>query len=221
MNHPSTPPARRFAAVAAAAAALLLAAPGAAFPQSATADTATTAERSDPMPNDNPRVLLHTSKGDVTVELFAAEAPKTVENFLAYVRSGHYDGTIFHRVIPNFMIQGGGFAADMSQKPTRDPIQNEADNGLKNAKGTLAMARTMNPHSASAQFFINTTDNAFLDHKAKNPQGWGYAVFGKVVAGMDVVEAIGKVETGNRGGHQDVPVEPVAIESAKVVETGG
>ena len=221
MNHPSTPPARRFASVAAEAAVLLLAVPGAAFPQSATADTATTAERSDPMPTDNPRVLLHTSKGDVTVELFAAEAPKTVENFLAYVRSGHYDGTIFHRVIPNFMIQGGGFAADMSQKPTRDPIQNEADNGLKNTKGTLAMARTMNPHSASAQFFVNTTDNAFLDHRGKDPQGWGYAVFGKVVDGMDVVEAIGKVETGNRGGQQDVPVEPVVIESAKVVEAGG
>jgi cyclophilin family peptidyl-prolyl cis-trans isomerase len=221
MNHLSTPPARRFAAVAAVAAALLLAVPGAAFPQSATADTATTAERSDPMTTDNPRVLLHTSKGDVTVELFAAEAPKTVENFLAYVRSGHFDGTIFHRVIPNFMIQGGGFAADMSQKPTRDPIQNEADNGLKNTKGTLAMARTMNPHSASAQFFVNTTDNAFLDHRGKDPQGWGYAVFGKVVDGMDVVEAIGKVETGNRGGHQDVPVEPVLIESAKVVEAGG
>jgi cyclophilin family peptidyl-prolyl cis-trans isomerase len=221
MNHPSTPPARRFAAVAAVAAALLLAVPGAAFPQSATADTATTAERSDPMPTDNPRVLLHTSEGDVTVELFAAEAPKTVENFLAYVRSGHYDGTIFHRVIPNFMIQGGGFAADMREKPTRDPIQNEADNGLKNAKGTLAMARTMNPHSASAQFFVNTTDNVFLDHRGKDPQGWGYAVFGKVVDGMDVVEAIGKVKTGNRGGHQDVPVEPVTIESAKVVEAGG
>jgi cyclophilin family peptidyl-prolyl cis-trans isomerase len=221
MNHRSTPPARRFAAVAAVAAALLLAVPGAAFPQSATADTATTAERSDPMPTDNPRVLLHTSEGDVTVELFAAEAPKTVENFLAYVRSGHYDGTIFHRVIPNFMIQGGGFAADMREKPTRDLIQNEADNGLKNAKGTLAMARTMNPHSASAQFFVNTTDNVFLDHRGKDPQGWGYAVFGKVVDGMDVVEAIGKVKTGNRGGHQDVPVEPVMIESAKVVEAGG
>jgi peptidyl-prolyl cis-trans isomerase B (cyclophilin B) len=134
------------------------------------------------------------------------------------VRSGHYDGTVFHRVIPNFMVQGGGFTAEMSQKPTREPIENEADNGLKNEKGTLAMARTMQPHSASAQFFINTTDNKFLDHTGKNPQGWGYAVFGKVVDGMDVVAAIEKVPTGSRGGHQDVPVEPVVIRSAKVVE---
>jgi cyclophilin family peptidyl-prolyl cis-trans isomerase len=164
---------------------------------------------------------LDTTAGPMTLEFFPDKAPGHVGNFVKLAEKGFYDGTIFHRVIPNFMIQGGGFAADMREKPTRDPIQNEADNGLKNAKGTLAMARTMNPHSASAQFFVNTTDNVFLDHRGKDPQGWGYAVFGKVVDGMDVVEAIGKVKTGNRGGHQDVPVEPVTIESAKVVEAGG
>ncbi len=216
MHHPSTPHPRRLLPTVLAATALLLAA------AATTADTPTpTAERSDTMNADaasNPRVLLETSKGDITIELFAAEAPKTVENFLAYVRSGHYDGTVFHRVIPNFMVQGGGFTAEMSQKPTREPIQNEADNGLKNEKGTLAMARTMQPNSASAQFFINTTDNKFLDHTGKNPQGWGYAVFAKVVDGMDVVAAIEKVPTGSRAGQKDVPVEPVVIRSAKVVE---
>ena len=222
MHHPSTPrPRRSVASILAAAALALLAANAVAAPRPDTPTPTPTAERSDTMNSDaasNPRVLLETSKGDVTIELFAAEAPKTVENFLAYVRSGHFDGTVFHRVIPNFMVQGGGFTAEMSQKPTREPIQNEADNGLKNEKGTLAMARTMQPHSASAQFFINTADNKFLDHTGKNPQGWGYAVFAKVVGGMDVVAAIEKVPTGSRGGHQDVPVEPVVIRSAKVVE---
>lgn len=163
----------------------------------------------------NPRVVLETSKGPIVIELFADKAPRTVENFLAYVDSGHFDGTVFHRVIPGFMIQGGGFTADMQQKTTRAPIQNEADNGLKNRRGTLAMARTNDPHSASAQFFINLVDNGFLDHTSKSPQGWGYAVFGEVVEGMETVDAIAKVRTGNRGPHQNVPVEPVTIESAR------
>jgi cyclophilin family peptidyl-prolyl cis-trans isomerase len=163
----------------------------------------------------NPRVVLETTKGTIVIELDAAKAPKTVESFLAYVDAGHYDGTVFHRVIPGFMVQGGGFTADMTQKPTRAPIPNEADNGLKNLRGTLAMARTNDPHSASAQFFINLVDNGFLDHTAKTTQGWGYAVFGRVVEGMATVDAIAKVRTGNRGGHQNVPVEPVVVETAR------
>jgi peptidyl-prolyl cis-trans isomerase B (cyclophilin B) len=162
----------------------------------------------------HPRVALDTSKGRIVIELFADKAPKTVANFLQYVKSGHYDGVIFHRVIDGFMIQGGGFTADMSQKPTRDPIPNEADNGLTNDRGTLAMARTADPNSASAQFFINTVNNDSLNHRGKTPQGWGYAVFGKVVEGMDVVDQITKVRTGNRGGHQNVPVEAVVIKKA-------
>ncbi|MEU6595265.1 peptidylprolyl isomerase [Streptomyces sp. NPDC046881] len=162
-------------------------------------------------------VELNTNFGRIVVELNDAEAPKTVENFLSYVRSGHYDGTIFHRVINGFMIQGGGFTPDMSQKPTQAPIQNEADNGLKNNNYTLAMARTNDPHSATAQFFINVSDNAFLNYSAKTPTGWGYAVFGKVTEGQDVVDSIKGVKTGSRGGHQDVPTEPVVIESAKVL----
>lgn len=178
-------------------------------------------ERKDTMTDSaNPRVMLKTSQGDILIELFQDKAPQTVENFLTYVKDGFYDGTIFHRVIPNFMIQGGGFTADMTQKETRSPIQNEADNGLKNERGTLAMARTMQPHSATAQFFVNTVDNDFLDHTAKNTQGWGYAVFAKVVEGMDVVDAIGQVKTTRRGGHSDVPAEPVVIEKATVVDAG-
>jgi peptidyl-prolyl cis-trans isomerase B (cyclophilin B) len=165
-----------------------------------------------------PRVALDTTKGRIVLELDAAHAPKTVENFLAYVRAGHYDGTIFHRVIPGFMIQGGGFTADMAQKPTRPPVGNEADNGLKNQRGTVAMARTSDPHSATAQFFVNTVDNSFLDFRSKDPQGWGYTVFGKVVEGLDVVEAIAKVQTTSKGAYQDVPVEPVVIRKAAVVE---
>ncbi|MEQ1581969.1 MAG: peptidylprolyl isomerase [Steroidobacteraceae bacterium] len=151
-----------------------------------------------------------TSKGEFTVELFTAEAPISSENFLAYADSGHFDGTVFHRVIPGFMIQGGGMTADMKSKPTRDPIANEAKNGLKNTRGTLSMARTNDINSATSQFFVNVADNDFLDNRAGS---YGYAVFGKVTSGMDVVDAIVAVKTGNKGGHQDVPVEPVVIES--------
>ena len=166
----------------------------------------------------NPRVLLETSKGKIVLELNAAKAPKTVKNFVDYVKAGHYNGTIFHRVIPGFMIQGGGFTAEMQQKPTRSPIQNEADNGLANSRGTIAMARTGDPHSATGQFFINLVDNRALNHTAKTQAGWGYTVFGKVVEGMDVADKIAAVRTGSRSGYQDVPVEPVVITSAKVVE---
>jgi cyclophilin family peptidyl-prolyl cis-trans isomerase len=159
----------------------------------------------------NPQVRLTTSAGVIEIELDAAKAPVTVTNFLEYVDAGHYNGVIFHRVIPNFMIQGGGFAPGMKEKPTRKPIENEADNGLKNLAGTIAMARTSEPHSASAQFFINAKDNDFLNHRSKTMQGWGYAVFGKVTQGMDVVKKIEKVATGNKGGHGDVPVTDVVI----------
>ena len=157
------------------------------------------------------QVDLETSKGTIRIELDEAKAPESVRNFLAYVDAGHYDGTVFHRVIPRFMVQGGGFESGMRQKPTRAPIQNEANNGLKNAKYTLAMARTSAPHSASAQFFINTADNGFLNHTAESASGWGYAVFATVVSGQDVVDAIEKVKTGSAGGHGDVPVEDVEI----------
>lgn len=163
------------------------------------------------------QVKFTTNHGDILIELDAAAAPLSAANFLAYVRSGHYNGTIFHRVIKGFMIQGGGFDASMSQKPTEAAIQNEANNGLKNAKYTLAMARTNAPHSATAQFFINATDNGFLDFKSESPSGWGYAVFGKVVQGQDVVDKIERVKTGRSGGHQDVPVEAVVIERAEEV----
>jgi peptidyl-prolyl cis-trans isomerase B (cyclophilin B) len=159
-------------------------------------------------------ITLSTNHGDIVIELDQEKAPKTCENFEQYVRDGHYDGTIFHRVIGNFMIQGGGFLPDMMQKPTRDPVENEAANGLSNTTGTIAMARTMAPHSATAQFFINVKDNAFLDHPGQD--GWGYCVFGKVTEGMDVVEKIKGVETGNKAGHSDVPIEPVVIEKATI-----
>ena len=162
-------------------------------------------------------VKLATNLGDIVLELDAAKAPKTVANFLQYVKAGHYDGTVFHRVIKGFMVQGGGFEAGMKQKPTAAPISNEADNGLKNQHYTLAMARTNAPHSATAQFFINTADNRFLDHTAPTAQGWGYAVFGKVVAGNDVVDAIESVKTANRGGHADVPVDDLVIQQATQV----
>ena len=162
-------------------------------------------------------VKLHTSLGTITLELYAAKAPKTVENFLQYVRDGFFDGTIFHRVIDGFMIQGGGFEPGMTQKPTRDMIENEAANGLKNEAYTVAMARTPNPNSATAQFFINIANNSFLNFTAPTPQGYGYAVFGKVVEGMDVVDKIRKVKTGSRSGHQDVPMEDVVITRAEIV----
>ena len=161
-------------------------------------------------------VEMTTSAGPIRIELDDAKAPASVENFLSYVRKGHYDGTVFHRVIKGFMVQGGGFEPGMKQKPTAEPIPNEAGNGLKNAHYTLAMARTSAPHSATTQFFINTTDNGFLDFKSETPQGWGYAVFGKVVSGQDVVDRIESTRTGRRGMHDDVPLDDVVIE--RVVE---
>ncbi|MFY0678589.1 MAG: peptidyl-prolyl cis-trans isomerase [Neptuniibacter sp.] len=163
-------------------------------------------------------IILHTNFGDISVELDFEKAPVTAANFEQYVKEGFYDGVIFHRVINGFMIQGGGFEPGMVQKETRDPIENEADNGLSNSTCTLAMARTMDPHSASAQFFINVSENTFLDHTAKTTEGWGYAVFGKVVDGKDVVNKIKGVSTTMRAGHQDVPAEDVIIESAEIVE---
>lgn len=162
-------------------------------------------------------IKLHTKYGVITLELDAAKAPDTVANFIQYVKDGHYSNTIFHRVIDGFMIQGGGFEPGMKQKPTREPVQNEANNGLKNDLYTIAMARTSAPHSASAQFFINVGDNDFLNHSAPTPQGWGYCVFGKVVDGTDVVDNIRKVKTGSKSMHQDVPVEDVIIEKAEVI----
>jgi peptidyl-prolyl cis-trans isomerase B (cyclophilin B) len=162
-------------------------------------------------------VILHTTSGDITLELDAAKAPKTVANFLQYVRDGHYDNTVFHRVIDGFMIQGGGMEPGMKQKATREAVANEADNGLTNDRYTVAMARTSDPHSATAQFFINVGDNAFLNHTAPTAQGWGYCVFGKVVAGQDVVDRIKAVATGTRGLHQDVPREDVVIVRAEEV----
>jgi len=163
-------------------------------------------------------IILHTNFGNITLELDADKAPLSVENFVAYVKKGHYDGTVFHRVISNFMIQGGGFDVDMKQKAADATVKNEANNGLKNDEYTVAMARTSDPHSASSQFFINTKDNGFLNHTSESSQGWGYAVFGKVTEGMDVVDKIKNVKTSTTGGHQDVPVEPVIIEKAEVVE---
>jgi len=163
------------------------------------------------------QVKLTTNFGAITLKLDAEKAPKTVENFLAYVKDGHYDNTIFHRVIKGFMIQGGGFEPGMKQKDTKAPIENEAANGLKNKRGTIAMARTGDPHSATAQFFINVVDNDFLDFKAPSGQGWGYCVFGEVTEGLDVIDQIKGVRTGNKGFHQDVPVEDVIIEKAEAV----
>lgn len=162
-------------------------------------------------------IKLHTNHGTITLELDEKRAPATVSNFLEYAKSGHFGNTLFHRVINGFMIQGGGFEPDMKQKPTRAPIRNEGDNKLKNAAYTIAMARTSDPHSATAQFFINVTDNAFLDHTAPTPQGWGYCVFGRVVEGAEVVDKIKGVKTGLKGMHQDVPVQDVIIERAEVV----
>ncbi len=166
----------------------------------------------------NPRVRLETNKGAIVIEIDPKAAPKSSENFLNYARSGFYNGTIFHRVIKGFMVQGGGFTANMHQKPTNEPIANEADNGLKNKRGTVAMARTMNPNSAMAQFFINTVDNPFLDHKGKTPDGWGYCVFGKVIDGMKVVDAIENESTTSKAGNRDVPIYPVVIEKTVVLD---
>ena len=163
------------------------------------------------------QVELQTSKGNIKIELEEAKAPESVRNFVDHVKRGHYDGTVFHRVIKGFMIQGGGFEPGMKQKTTGTPIRNEANNGLKNARYTLAMARTSDPHSATAQFFINAADNAFLDHKSESSQGWGYAVFGRVIEGAEVVDAIEKVQTGSRSGHGDVPLEDVTIQRATVL----
>lgn len=161
-------------------------------------------------------ILMKTNMGDITIELNKEKAPETAENFLNYVREGFYDGTIFHRVINGFMIQGGGFDSNMNQKGTNKPIKNEANNGLKNETGTLAMARTSDPHSATAQFFINVSDNSFLDHTSETSQGWGYAVFGKVTDGLDIVNRIKSIKTTSQGLHQDVPAEPVIIESMTI-----
>lgn len=166
----------------------------------------------------NPQVELKTSMGRITLELYADKAPQTVENFLQYVKDGFYDGTVFHRVIPGFMIQGGGFTPDLAQKKTRGPVKNEAANGLRNTAGTLAMARTSDPHSATAQFFINTGDNGDLDFRAPTPDGYGYCVFGQVVKGMDVVDKIARVKTGTRPPHGDVPLRPIVIEHASLVK---
>lgn len=162
-------------------------------------------------------IKLHTNHGIISLELDAVKAPDTAANFIQYVKDGHFTNTVFHRVIDGFMVQGGGFEPGMKQKPTRDPVQNEANNGLKNDMYTVAMARTSEPHSASAQFFINVGNNDFLNHSAPTPQGWGYCVFGKVVDGTDVVDKIRTVKTGSRGTHQDVPVEDVIIEKAEIV----
>jgi cyclophilin family peptidyl-prolyl cis-trans isomerase len=186
----------------------------------ATNETAAGGETTMPQPEvKGPRVLLETSEGNILLGFYPEEAPLSVENFLAYVEGGHYDGLIFHRVIPDFMIQTGGHEADLSMRePGRASIRNESDNGVTNARGTIAMARTGDPHSATAQFFINHTDNTFLDYGARNPGEWGYAVFGEVLEGMDVVDAIAAVETGVSGGMADVPTETVAIVSARVVQ---
>lgn len=167
-----------------------------------------------------PKVILHTNLGDITLQLNAEKAPETVKNFLGYVTDGHYDGTIFHRVIPNFMAQGGGFTEKWQQKATKSPVRNEADNGLKNTRGTIAMARTSDPQSATAQFFINYKDNDFLNYSAPNPQGWGYAVFGEVVEGMDVVDKMATMPTGSGGPMPtDVPQTPIVIEKASVADS--
>jgi peptidyl-prolyl cis-trans isomerase B (cyclophilin B) len=166
----------------------------------------------------NPKVEMETSKGKMVIELFPEKAPETVKNFLNYVEAKFYDGTIFHRVIPNFMIQGGGFTSDMKRKSAGAPIKNEADNGLKNDRGTIAMARTGDPHSATAQFFINSVNNDFLNHKGKTQQGWGYVVFGKVISGMNVIDAISAVKTVTRGGYRDIPAETIEIRSARVLK---
>lgn len=177
---------------------------------------ATTA--AEPTGKAAPRITFETSHGNFTIELFPVEAPLSSANFLQYAKDGHFDGTIFHRVIPGFVIQGGGFDESMNRKATREPISNEADNGLKNLRGTLSMARTQDPNSASSQFFVNLVDNDFLDHSSKTPRGWGYAVFGQVTDGMDTIDKIAASETGRVGGMSDVPLQPIVVRQARVVE---
>lgn len=192
-------------------------APALASAAPAASSTPSTTEGTKSM-STNPRVKLHTNQGDIVITLDAAKAPKTVANFLTYTKEGFYNGTVFHRVIDGFMVQGGGFEPGMKQKQTHAPIENEANNGLKNDKYTLAMARTSDPHSATAQFFINVSNNDFLNFTAPTPNGWGYAVFGTVTEGTDVVDKIKGVKTGNKGFHQNVPNEDVIIEKAEVLE---
>ena len=166
-------------------------------------------------------IRFHTNHGVIDIELDHEQAPKTAANFEQYARDGFYEGTLFHRVIPGFVIQGGGMTSGLQKKPTREPITNEADNGLKNRRGTLSMARTNDPHSATSQFFVNLADNAFLDHQDKSPKGWGYAVFARVVQGMEAVDGIAQVPTGNHGGHQDVPKAEVVVKRVEVFDNGG
>lgn len=170
------------------------------------------------MPDTQTKVKLQTTLGDIVIQLNAEKAPISANNFLSYVKEGFYDGIIFHRVIPGFMAQGGGFTTEFTQKSVHDAIKNEADNGLKNTRGSLAMARTSDPDSATAQFFINYKDNSFLNHSSPTPNGWGYAVFAEVIEGMDVVDAMAEVPTGNRGGHQDVPKTDIVIEKAEIIK---
>ena len=188
------------------------------LPLTATASSNSTNSQGKTNMSTSPRVKLETSMGDIVIELDATKAPKTAANFVDYVKDGFYNGTVFHRVMDGFMIQGGGFEPGLKQKPTKAPIDNEANNGLKNDKYTIAMARTNDPHSATAQFFINVADNDFLNHTAPTPNGWGYAVFGKVVSGTDVVDKIKGVKTGNSGFHQNVPTQDVIINKAVIVE---
>lgn len=188
------------------------------LPVTATASSNSTNPQGKTNMSTSPRVKLETSMGDIVIELDATKAPKTAANFVDYVKDGFYNGTVFHRVMDGFMIQGGGFEPGLKQKPTKAPIDNEANNGLKNNKYTIAMARTNDPHSATAQFFINVADNDFLNHTAPTPNGWGYAVFGKVVSGTEVVDKIKGVKTGNSGFHQNVPTQDVIINKAVIVE---
>jgi cyclophilin family peptidyl-prolyl cis-trans isomerase len=188
-----------------------------AAPPKKAAHPATKPKSASAVPAGNPRVSLDTTKGRIVIELYPDKAPKTVKNFLDYVRAGFYNGTIFHRVIPGFMVQGGGFTPDLTEKPTRPPIPNEADNGLLNERGTLAMARTSDPNSASAQFFINVANNTPLNFRGKTPTEWGYAVFGHVVEGMDVVDAIVQVPTTTKGPYENVPTQPVVIQKASIL----
>ena len=215
-NHALTHNAWMIAAIAMLATTYNLAAWSTAHAQSGEPVEPAQAATEPAAPAANPRVVLETDMGQIVIELYPDKAPKTVENFLSYVESDFYPGTVFHRVIPGFMVQGGGFTADMTKKTTKAGVQNEADNGLRNDRGTVAMARTNHPHSATTQFFVNLVDNGFLNHRGKNPRGWGYAVFGRVVDGMSVVDAIAGVKTGNHKRMQNVPIEPITLKKIKL-----